>query len=194
MRNQVMLDNASWTATDLLSLTELHSTLLHTYHYVEASPPSQQNDDAQPANGPQDTHSLSLPSLNSLARAQDSFADDDADEFLPALPPQKRITSKIMKHWQPYTDARLSATERNKALAQLHACQQVDARPSVDAGAPAHSILGADMPLHAETKKAPRQRSITRRWASCHRSQLWALLRRHLTMLIGLPGCVKSLD
>ena len=134
VRNQDMLDHTSWNAPDLQSLAELHSTMLHTYHCIEASSPSQHNDDAQPANGSQDTHPLSLPSLNSLALTQDSLEDGDADVFIPTLPPQKRITSQILKHWQPHTDARLHASERDKALFKLHNCQRIDAIPSEDAG------------------------------------------------------------
>ena len=35
MRNQDMLHPVPWTAPDFLSLSELHLTLLHTYHSVE---------------------------------------------------------------------------------------------------------------------------------------------------------------
>ena len=151
VRNQDMLDHTSWNAPDLQSLTELHSTMLHTYHCIEASSPSQHNDDAQPANGSQDTHPLSLPSLNSLALTHDSLEDGDADVFIPILPPQKRITSQILKHWQPHTDARLHASERDKALFKLHNCQRIDAIPSEDAGEAAQSILARDMPIPAES-------------------------------------------
>ena len=51
VRNHDMLDHASWTDPDLLSSTELHSTLLHTHHCVDGPPPSQQNDVAQPPTG-----------------------------------------------------------------------------------------------------------------------------------------------
>ena len=125
--------------------------MLHTYHCIEASSPSQHNDDAQPANGSQDTHPLSLPSLNSLALTHDSLEDGDADVFIPTLPPQKRITSQILKHWQPHTDARLHASERDKALFKLHNCQRIDAIPSEDAGEAAQSILARDMPIPEES-------------------------------------------
>ena len=52
--------------------------MLHTYHCVEASPPSQHDDAEQPADESQDTHPLSHPSLSSLVRAQDFLEDDDA--------------------------------------------------------------------------------------------------------------------
>ena len=42
-------------------------------------------------------------------------------------------------------------------------------------------------------KTAPRQSSSTRLQASCLRFQLWAILRRHSTMPIGLLGCVRYL-
>ena len=109
------------------------------------------NDDAQPADESQDTHPLSLPSLNSLALTQDSLEDGDADVFIPTLPPQKRITTQILRHWQPHTDARSRASERQKALFKLHNCQRVDAIPSEDAGEAAQSILARDMPIPEET-------------------------------------------
>ena len=150
VRNQDMHDPATWIAPDLLSLTELHSTMIDTYHCVEGPQSPQQNAAAPLANGPEVTHPLSLPPLNSLARAQDSMEDDNADENLSKLPPQKRITAQIMKHWAPHADARSSATPRQQALEQMHKCQRILVQPPKDASASAQSILGDDMPVRAD--------------------------------------------
>ena len=90
----VYSNNTALRTTKIASLPSRSSVLVSRkrlvlileYHCVEPPPPSQPNDVAQPANGPQDKHPLSLPSLHSLVRSQDSLEDDDGDDCLPTFP------------------------------------------------------------------------------------------------------------
>ena len=111
----------TWTASNLVALQHMHNELCQEYNCVEGmqDPPADAADaDADGAradgNGPRPAVPLSLPPLNLLA-SQHVSEDEEACK----LPPQRRVTSQVMRHWAQHTaiaDNAPSARQRQMRL------------------------------------------------------------------------------
>jgi hypothetical protein len=79
----------------LLELKLTHKSLIQDYKCVEAAPAANDGDAAAPP--------LSFPPLNQLAK-QHSLSEEEIGAGC-VLPPQRRITAQIMRHWGPHATA-----------------------------------------------------------------------------------------
>jgi len=80
----------------LLELKHTHKSLIQDYKCVEAAPAANDGDAAA-------APPLSLPPLNLLAK-QHSLSEEEIGAGC-VLPPQRRITAQIMRHWGPHVTA-----------------------------------------------------------------------------------------
>ena len=67
------------------------------------------------------------------------------------LPPQRRITAQIMRHWGPHAQAlQAPPSARCQHLRTLHCTHTCIANSHTEEGEPGHSILQHDMPDEEE--------------------------------------------
>ena len=109
---------------------------------------------AADCNGPRPAAPLSCPPLNLLA-SQHVSEDEEACR----LPPQRRATSQVMRHWAPHMAIADNAPKaRQRHLDALHKAQAWDAISRTKAGESGHSILQSDVSDGEEIECEPSKR------------------------------------
>ena len=132
-QNQDLADPTTWTSSSLAALTTVHSQLLTDYGCTEWAPPAP---DAAAAAAAQrrdgddvdaNARPLLIPPLNLLASLQARQAEDEGDDADRAsIPPQRRITTAIMRQWpQHVRTAANPPFRRAQEVHQLHCTQSV---------------------------------------------------------------------
>ena len=132
-QNQDLADPTTWTSSSLAALTTVHSQLLTDYGCTEWAPTApvaaaaaaaqRRDGDDVDANA----RPLLIPPLNLLASLQARQAEDEGNAADRAsIPPQRRITTEIMRQWpQHVRTAANPPFRRAQEVHQLHCTQSV---------------------------------------------------------------------
>ena len=129
-------DHETWPAGPLVELAHTRKTVIQDGKCVEAAPAAGV---AATDNGAQRPASpLSLPPLNLLAK-QHQLSEEEIGAGC-VLPPQRRVTAQIMRHWGPHASAKEEPpSARCKHLRMLHRTHTCIAISSTKDGEPGHS-------------------------------------------------------